>query len=98
MAAQTVYNRRRDDGPCIKTCMLGRPNGEVKQENRMSIDTKFIPGIVRNGVVIPQTENQLPEGTHVEIVLQPTGMTPELKAELDGWERAGDEAWAMIDK
>ena len=78
--------------------MLGRRNGEVKQENRMSIDTKFIPGIVRNGVVIPQTENQLPEGTHVEIVLQPTGMTPELKAELDGWERAGDEAWAMIDK
>ncbi len=64
----------------------------------MSIDTKFIPGIVRNGVVVPQTENQLPDGTHVEIILQPTGMTPELKAELEAWESAGDEAWAMIDE
>ncbi|MEJ7591794.1 MAG: hypothetical protein WKF77_09610 [Planctomycetaceae bacterium] len=49
----------------------------------MSIDTKFIPGIVRNGVVVPQTENQLPDGTHVEIILQPAGMTPALKAELE---------------
>ena len=64
----------------------------------MSIDTRVIPGIVRNGVVVPQTDHQLPDGTHVEIILQPTGMTPELKAELNAWESVGDEAWAMINK
>ena len=65
----------------------------------MSTDNRAsIPGIVKNGVVVPQTNKQLAEGTHVEIVVDPQSVPPELQAELDAWDRASDEAWAMIDK
>ena len=57
-----------------------------------------IPGIVKNGVVVPQNATPVPEGAHVEIVLRPTEVPPELRSELDQWEKASDEAWAMIDE
>jgi hypothetical protein len=56
-----------------------------------------IPGIVRNGVVVPQTGTVLREGSHVEIVLEPADVPPQLLAEIAQWDRASDEAWAMID-
>ncbi len=55
-----------------------------------------INGIVKNGIVIPETGAELPEGTRVEIVFVPPAMTPELKAEFEAWDRIGDEAWGMI--
>jgi len=64
----------------------------------MSTDGRIIPGIVKNGVVVPQTDNELPDGTHVSIVVQNDEMTPELKEELAAWQRAGTETWEMIDK
>lgn len=65
----------------------------------MSIDNRpSIPGIVKNGVVVPQTDKALAEGTRVEIVVEPSEMPKELKEELAAWDRASDEAWAMIDK
>ncbi len=60
--------------------------------------TMVIPGIVKNGVVVPQTDTQLPDGARVDIVLGPAEVTPELQAEFDQWEKASDEAWAMIDE
>ncbi len=57
-----------------------------------------IPGIVRNGVVVPQSDTTLREGTHVEIVIEPSGVPPELLAEIAAWDKASDESWAMIDK
>lgn len=57
-----------------------------------------IPGIVRNGVVVPQTDVPLPDGARVGIVLEPVELTPELQAELSQWEAASDEAWAMIEQ
>ena len=56
-----------------------------------------IPGIVKNGVVVPQNDTPLPEGTHVEIWLSLAEMPPALQCELGQWEKASDEAWAMID-
>jgi len=64
----------------------------------MSTDSRIIPGIVKNGVVVPQTNSELPDGAHVNIVLQPAEMSQELKDELEAWQRAGDQAWQMIDK
>jgi hypothetical protein len=58
----------------------------------------MIPGVVQNGIVVPQGESSLPEGAHVGIVLAPPEVTPELEAEFDAWERASDEAWAWIDE
>ena len=55
-----------------------------------------IPGIVRNGDVVPQSDTTLREGTHVEIVIEPSGVPPELLAEIAAWDKASDEAWEMI--
>jgi len=57
-----------------------------------------INGIVKDGIVIPETGTKLPEGIRVEIVFVSPEMTPELKAEFEAWDRIGDEAWAMIDQ
>lgn len=57
-----------------------------------------IPGIVKNGVVVPQSREPLAEGTHVEIVVEPAGISEELRAEMQAWDSASDEAWAMIEK
>ena len=73
-------------------------NVRTSLENPMSIDIKIIPGIVQNGVVVPQASDELPDGAHVSIVLQPAEMPQELKEELEAWQRAGDQAWQMIDK
>ena len=64
----------------------------------MSTDGRIIPGIVKNGVVVPQANSTLPDGAHVNIVWQPAEMPQELKEELEAWQRAGNEAWQMIDK
>ena len=57
-----------------------------------------INGIVKNGIVIPENGAELPEGICVEIIFAPPAITPELIAELEAWDRIGDEAWAMIDQ
>lgn len=69
--------------------------GEV---HNMATPRLVIPGIVKNGLVVPQNKTPLPEGAHVDILIGPAEMTPELQAELARWERASDEAWAMIDQ
>ena len=57
-----------------------------------------IPGIVQNGVVVPQSDTALREGTHVEILVEPSGVPPELLSEIAAWDKASDEAWGMIDQ
>ncbi|MEO8498458.1 MAG: hypothetical protein ABI614_25625 [Planctomycetota bacterium] len=64
----------------------------------MTTDSRIISGIVKNGVVVPQANSELPDGAHVNIVLQPAEMPQELKEELKAWQRAGNQAWQMIDK
>ncbi|MCR4413123.1 MAG: hypothetical protein NUV77_11945 [Thermoguttaceae bacterium] len=64
----------------------------------MAAEPTVIPGIVRNGVVVPQSETPLPDGARVGIVLEPAQLTPQLQAELAQWEAASDEAWSMIDR
>ena len=61
-------------------------------------DLTTIPGIVRNGVVVPQSDTKLPDGTHVGIVIQSSAVPPELRSEIAAWDKASDEAWAMIDQ
>lgn len=56
-----------------------------------------IPGIVRNGVVVPQTNQELPEGAHVENRLEPAEMPQSLLSEIQSWEIASDESWSLID-
>ena len=64
----------------------------------MRTERVVIPGIVKNGVVVPQNDTPLPEGAHVEILMSPAEVPPELQSELDQWDKASDEAWAMIDE
>ena len=58
-------------------------------------------GIVRGGVVVPEKALDLPEGARVEITVASTHSEEadaELAAEMAAWERAGDQAWAMIER
>jgi hypothetical protein len=70
----------------------------MAEAHNMATQRLVIPGIVKNGLVVPQNDTRLPEGAHVDILIGPTEMTPELRAELAQWEKASDEAWAMIDQ
>jgi predicted DNA-binding antitoxin AbrB/MazE fold protein len=56
-----------------------------------------IPGIVRNGVVVPQTSQSLPEGARVEIMLKSADMPQSLLNEIKSWDVTSDESWKMID-
>jgi hypothetical protein len=58
----------------------------------MAAERLVIPGIVKNGLVVPQSDTPLPDGAHVDILLGPTDMPPALQAELAQWEKASDEA------
>ena len=64
----------------------------------MATERIVIPGIVKNGVVVPQNDTPLPDGAHVDIILGPADISPALQAEFAQWEQASDEAWAMIDQ
>ena len=61
-----------------------------------SSENLIIPGITKNGVVVPRGDTPLPDGLQVDILVRPADVTPELRAEWDRWDRASDEAWAMI--
>jgi hypothetical protein len=62
----------------------------------MATQRLVIPGIVKNGLVVPQNDTPLPEGAHVDILIGAADVTPALQSEYDQWEKASDEAWAMI--
>jgi hypothetical protein len=64
----------------------------------MTIERIVIPGVVKNGLVVPKGNAPLPEGTQVEIVIVHPAISPELRAELDAWDLAGEEAWRLIDQ
>jgi predicted DNA-binding antitoxin AbrB/MazE fold protein len=63
----------------------------------MASERVVIPGIVKNGIVVPQNDIPLPDGAHVDILVGPADVTPELQAELDQWDKASEEAWSMIE-
>jgi len=47
-------------------------------------------------IVVPQTDTPIPDGTHVDIILAPADMPPELQTELAQWEseqRLTSQAW-----
>jgi hypothetical protein len=56
-----------------------------------------IPGIVRNGVVVPQSTQPLPEGIHVEIRIEPGDVPAGLKSEIEALDKASDESWKWIE-
>jgi hypothetical protein len=70
----------------------------MAEVHNMATQRVVIPGIVKNGLVVPQNDTPLPEGTHVDILMGPAEMIPELQAELAQWEQASDEAWAMLNQ
>jgi len=63
----------------------------------MGESAHLLRGVVRNGLIVPTDGSKLAEGANVEFRLLPMAFTPEEQAEFAGWEKLGDEAWAMID-
>lgn len=87
------------EGTCGKTILGGeRPSEKFWINNKSTDDREAIPGIVRNGIVVPQCKQSLADGTHVEIVVEPAVAPAALKADMDAWDGASDEAWAMIEQ
>lgn len=64
----------------------------------MSTDGRTIIGIVKDGVIVPQSGSGLPDGMEVSIVIPEESMTPELREELAAWQQAGLQSWGMIDE
>lgn len=64
----------------------------------MATERLVIPGIVKKGMVVLQNDTPWPDGVHVDMIIGPADVTAELKAELDQWDKASDEAWAIIDQ
>lgn len=59
--------------------------------------TMSVSGIVRNGVVTPNSP--LPEGARVEIrVCEEIEVPAELQEEFDAWDRASAESLALVDR
>ena len=57
----------------------------------------IVPGVVRDGRVVPDTPR--PEGARVEVrlVCPPPAVSPNLQAEFEAWARASDRALDLID-
>jgi hypothetical protein len=64
----------------------------------MVIQGLVIGGVVKNGVILPEGDAELPEGSRVQIIVAAGRIPPDLQAELEAWDRASDEAWAIIDQ
>ncbi len=70
--------------------------------NRRTGDRPLIAGAndesVKQDRVVP--DSPLPEGARVEIMLpdKPPKVTPELRAELDAWDRASAEALELVER
>lgn len=75
---------------------VGRPANPL--ETTLSTDGRTITGIVKDGVIVPQSGSGLPDGMKVNIVIPDEAMTPELREELAAWQQAGMQSWSMIDE
>ena len=64
----------------------------------METERVVIPGIIKNGLVVPQSHAPLPEGDPCRDRHPRRRAGAGLRAEFDAWERAGEEAWAQIDQ
>ena len=54
----------------------------------MVIEGLVIGGIVKNGVILPEGDAELPEGARVQIIVSAGEIPPDLRAELAAWERS----------
>jgi hypothetical protein len=60
----------------------------------------IVAGFVKNGVVVPNAPNLLPEGAFVEVhvIHGPIEVPPELQVELDAWHLASADAMEVIER
>jgi hypothetical protein len=63
----------------------------------MTTGPATLRGIVRGGVIVLEGPAALPEGTEVTVTVPAAVIPAELRAEFAEWERASDEAWALIE-
>jgi hypothetical protein len=63
----------------------------------MAVAPTTLRGVVRGGVIVLENPASLPEGTEVTVTVPASEIPAELREEFAAWERASDEAWAMID-
>ena len=80
--ADPLHGRALLKGEPVLHWRLSRSDSTVPETLEMAADDTVIPGIVKNGVVVPQNDTPLPDGAHVGIVLETVTVTPQLQAEF----------------
>jgi predicted DNA-binding antitoxin AbrB/MazE fold protein len=62
----------------------------------MKVEKLVVAGVIKNGVVVPEGELPLPEGTRVDIVFPPgyDDIPEEFWQEMAMWDKASDEDFA----
>lgn len=63
----------------------------------MGESTHLLRGVVKGGVIVPETGTVLADGTAVEFRVVPAEFTPEERAEYEEWQKLGHRSWQMID-
>jgi hypothetical protein len=64
----------------------------------MAGERRFIPGVYRNGVFVPEETAHLPEGTPVQIFLSLDDLPVESQAEAEAWKPVSDELWSQLEQ
>ena len=64
------------------------------------MNTTIVRGIVREGLIVPLGDQELPEGAHVEIqVVEPEAFAAqkiESDYDYDAWRHESEASWASI--
>ncbi|MCS3919239.1 MAG: hypothetical protein PVTTEEND_000492 [Candidatus Fervidibacter sp.] len=66
----------------------------------MKVGKLVVTGIIKNGVVVPEGELPLPEGTRLDIVFPPgyDDIPEEFWQEMAMWDKASDEALELVER
>ena len=64
----------------------------------MATEPIVIPGVVRNGLVVPRGDTPLPEGAQVSIVVPAPPVSTSAPGEAGASERGGDEGAAPTEQ
>ena len=62
------------------------------------MDAMLLTGTIKDGVIVPDTPESLPEGAQVRILVQGDEPYPSFWEEFAAWDQLSEEAWGMIEE
>ncbi len=62
------------------------------------MDAMLLTGTIKDGIIVPDTQDSLPEGAQVRILVQGDEPYAGFWEEFAVWDRLSEEAWGMIEE